>query len=579
MPLTTALYTGMSGLNANQTALDVIGNNIANVNTTAFKGSRALFQPEYSETYSFGTPPGGTFGGSNPSQKGLGVRVGKIQRNFASGNIKLTGMKTDMAIDGDGMFVLDGGERYFSRSGHFELNADSYLVSPEGLYVMGYGVDQNYNILEGSLDRLRIPTNKVTIARATSNVTLEGQLGGASTEVKVATQGTVLESNALTDSTAAGGTVANTSLLTDLREDGNLAPIFEIGTTLNFEGMRGASRLQGPRKLDITATTTVEELQDFMVSAFGVNTDPTLTPAGCRPAGHDIKNNSNGTWSLEIVGNIGEENAIQIGTGGLTVTVTGNPTQAATVPGPLTFGSSQEANGTSVFSSYEAYDSLGNKAMVDLTFVLLSQDNSGREWGFYANSLDDTDVSTVLGSGTINFDPKGDYLASSGTTLTIDRDSTGVLSPLQVKMELSGISGVLREGKRPRVQLSSQDGEAAGTLTNFSVSGDGTITGSFSNGSTRELGRLAVATVPNYAGLIDAGESMFKAGPNSGEAIIAAPMTNGAGKIVAGAIETSNVDISREFIDLIVASTGFSAASRIITTSNQLLTELLSIVR
>ena len=74
MPLTTALYTGMSGLNANQTALDVIGNNIANVNTVAFKGARALFQPEFSETYSFGTPPGTVFGGSNPSQKGLGVR-------------------------------------------------------------------------------------------------------------------------------------------------------------------------------------------------------------------------------------------------------------------------------------------------------------------------------------------------------------------------------------------------------------------------------------------------------------------------------------------------------------------------
>ncbi len=582
MPLTTALYTGMSGLNANQTALDVIGNNIANVNTTAFKGSRALFQSEFSETYSFGTAPGAVYGGTNPSQKGLGVRAGRIQRNFAAGNVKVTSVSTDVAIEGNGLFVIQNAERYFTRNGHFQLNAEDYLTAADGSYVMGYGVDGNYNIVESALTPMQIPLNKITVAKATSRIVMDGQLGGGDDLVE-STQGTTLRSDALRE--ASGGAVDETTALVDLRryDDGAETEVFFAGTTLSFNGLRGTTeREQGLRTLEVDATTTLGDLMDFMVDSFGIDTTAP-TPAGATPAGWalaQVDADGDGTddsWVFDITGNVGAENAIRLGNEGLR-------SSSNTVPGPLSFDETAAAVGSSAYTSLEVYDSLGIPKQVDLTFVFESDDNSGRMWRWFANSPDDSDASTVLGTGTVSYDTQGDFIEATNTTLRIDLDDSGSLTPLQVDMDLSGTSGVVEGAGITNetdmgVTLAGQDGEKAGTLVDFSIGEDGKIMGSFSNDSTRVLGQLALATFSNYGGLVDAGQNLFKEGPNSGAAIIGAPLSNGAGRVWGGAIETSNVDISREFIDMIVASTGFSASSRVVTTSNQLLTELLQTVR
>jgi flagellar hook protein FlgE len=125
----------------------------------------------------------------------------------------------------------------------------------------------------------------------------------------------------------------------------------------------------------------------------------------------------------------------------------------------------------------------------------------------------------------------------------------------------------------------TQDGYASGTLTGFSVGADGVITGSFSNGLTRTLGQLAVATFTNPEGLVSSVNNLYMVGPNSGQPVIAPPQTLGAGRVLSGALELSNVDLTREFIGLITATTGFSASGRVISTSNDLLNELLTIAR
>ena len=124
-----------------------------------------------------------------------------------------------------------------------------------------------------------------------------------------------------------------------------------------------------------------------------------------------------------------------------------------------------------------------------------------------------------------------------------------------------------------------QDGAPIGTLSSFSVGRDGIITGGFTNGLTRTLGQVAVATFSNPAGLVETGGNMFTTGPNSGNPIVGEPLELGAGAIVGGALELSNVDLSQEFINLILASTGYSAASRVITTTDQLMQQLLVIGR
>src|SRR3954464_8500339 len=111
MALTSTLFTGLSGLDVNQARLNVVGNNIANVNTVAFKSSRTLVKPQFYVTDAAGAPPSADFGGENPSQRGLGAVVASIQKNFTPGPIEPTGKPTDMAIDGDGFFIVQGKEQ------------------------------------------------------------------------------------------------------------------------------------------------------------------------------------------------------------------------------------------------------------------------------------------------------------------------------------------------------------------------------------------------------------------------------------------------------------------------------------
>ncbi|MCA9297940.1 MAG: flagellar hook basal-body protein, partial [Phycisphaerales bacterium] len=125
MASNTALFTGLSGLNANARHIDVIGNNIANSNTTAFKSSRLMFQDQLSHTMRLGTPPAAPHGGTNPYQVGLGVKISGTQRNFSTGALSATGDPRDLAIDGDGLFVVErDGARYFTRDGSFRQNED-----------------------------------------------------------------------------------------------------------------------------------------------------------------------------------------------------------------------------------------------------------------------------------------------------------------------------------------------------------------------------------------------------------------------------------------------------------------------
>src|SRR4030095_8233426 len=135
MALSSALFTGLSGLDVNQARLNVVGNNIANANTVAFKSSRALFKPQFYVTENGGTPPGADFGGTNPSQRGLGAQVSTIEKDFSAGSIEPTGTPTDMATDGDGFFVVKGEKQSYTRDGSFNLNGANQLVTNSGEFV------------------------------------------------------------------------------------------------------------------------------------------------------------------------------------------------------------------------------------------------------------------------------------------------------------------------------------------------------------------------------------------------------------------------------------------------------------
>ena len=279
--MASTLSTGLSGLDVNQTALNVIGNNIANMNTTAFKSSQALFTPQFYVTQQSGTAPNATFGGANPSQLGLGAQVSSIDTDFSPGSIEATGINTDMAIDGNGFFVLQasGGQQY-TRDGAFSLNSNNQLVTSTGALVQGYGVDAKGNIVSGALQNVTIPLGQTTTAQATQNVTIQGNLNAGG---NIATGASILTSQALT--TGDGSALGNNTTLVNLFSTGATpAPIVAAGDTLTLTGTRGSATL-APESLTVTASTTVSDLLNFLNGGLGIDTgvNPPNTPPPAPP--------------------------------------------------------------------------------------------------------------------------------------------------------------------------------------------------------------------------------------------------------------------------------------------------------
>lgn len=417
MGLTSSLFTGLSGLDSNQTWLNVIGNNIANANTTAFKASTVSFSPQFYVTDQSSNAPNGDFGGTNASQEGTGSQVAAITADFTPGQISTTGVDTDLAISGDGFFVLNStvGQQ-FTRDGQFTLNSNDQLVTSSGAYVQGYGVDANGNIVPGGLQNITIPLGQETEAAATKNVTLEGNLnsGGA-----VASGATILSSQAFTTS---GGTApTDTTLLSDLVTTGGTpTALLNVGDTLTLAGTRGSADLPSD-SFTVTATSTVNDLENFINQAMDIDT--TVSEPGNPTPGTTLQTTGT-TAQLTIIGNTGTDNALTLGAQGL-VDSTGDATPfiiSAGTDGTFTDNPTGESTNTTI----TAYDSLGNPITINLTTVLESASTSGTTWRFYATSPNnEAATGDILGNGTLSFSTNGALLSSTGTGISIDRTGTG----------------------------------------------------------------------------------------------------------------------------------------------------------
>ena len=215
---------------------------------------------------------------------------------------------------------------------------------------------------------------------------------------------------------------------------------------------------------------------------------------------------------------------------------------------------SAAADGTTITRAMSLYDSTGNERQLNLTFT-----KAAGAW-----SLSATDGTSTNAYGPVTFDANG-ALTSAGTFAV-----GGVTVDIS---KLTGFAGL------DTVTPLKQNGQAAGTLQSFSLGSDGTITGAFSNGLKQVIGRIALASFTNPAGLEKAGGSLFQTTVNSGNPQLGAAGTGGRGTLAGGALEMSNVDLSSEFTNLIVAQRGFQANSRVITTSDEVLQELVNLKR
>jgi len=567
----TALYNGMSGLLAHGGSLDVIGDNIANSNTTGFKSSRTEFTTMFSQTFTPGAAPAGDRGGSNPLQIGHGVRIGGTTRDFSSGTVNATGRETDIAIDGNGFLVVErDGNRAYSRYGVLDVDNDGNLVTNDGGKVQGYGVDEEFRILPGVLTDLQVPVGTMRIAEATSSARLGGNLDADGT---VGTRGASIVFDALEGragtAAGAGPADADTALVDLAHADDAAAPRFVAGQTIELRDVEKGGRRLPERSLAVADQTTVGDLLDFLRLSFGIRTDVEDAPGSVT---------LDGAGAITVEGNAGTVNDLDLDPADF---VLRDEDGGIVETSPVAFEKTADANGESVRTTFVAYDSLGTGVEVDASVTLVGRDETGTTWQMLFESPESTDEDLRVGTGLLEFDTRGRLGDIDPISIALDRSGAGAESPLSVDIEFgSGADALTALSDTPSELLALDiDGMPPGTLTGFAFSRDGKIQGTFDNGALRDLGQIALATFANPQGLVAMGDHEYALGPNSGPARVGEPLTARAGGIVGGALEQSNVDLSEEFIRMILASTGYSAAGRVIDTGSEMLRQLVLLGR
>jgi flagellar hook protein FlgE len=403
-----SLSTGVTGLRAHSLWLDVIGNNIANVDTIGYKNAGVTFQDLLSQTIAGETRSTATQGGVNVKQVGLGVTPGAITNSFTQGSVLQTGNPTDVSIQGEGMFVLaDGSDQVYSRAGAFTLDANGTLVDT----VTGFRV-------QGAAGDITLAPGQTTPAVATSTAFFRGNLDG------------------------------------------------------------------------------------------------------------------------------------------------------------------QAATGTNYVGTYNVRDSLGGAHTLTITFT---KNAAAGQWD-WALTESDANITALGGTpGSITFGPTGAITAGATAPITVTyAPAAGVTTPQAITLDfgsaanttpMTGFAGT------STATLASQNGYAAGALTSFAIGPDGTVTGFFDNGTSQTLATLSVAQFANPGGLLKIGSNLWRESANSGVPAIGQPGTGGRGSLISGGLEASNVDLAREFTQLIVAQRGFQANSRVITASDTVLQDLINIIR
>lgn len=553
MGLSAALYNGISGLSTISEALNVIGDNLANVNTPGFKSSTALFETVFSQTLTGATVPTGNLLGTNPIQVGLGTTLASIHRNFTQGSLNSTGNLADLAIQGNGFFILsDGVGVAFTRDGSFALAIDGTLVDPAtGLRVQGWTAVNGVVTPTGSVGDVVIPLG-TSIVQETSNALFTGNFDGSGA---FSTTGTVTDSAGLIDTTTGLAAIAGTALV-DLENAAAVGLGLVAGDTITLTGRRGGA--------DITASfivgtdvTTLGDLATAIEGAFGIVNGSVAVDAD---------------GSILITGDFGTGNEI--------TTVVMTAADAAGVSrtefdnvfntgGGSGFTEITAADGESfILSGLNVFDSLGNAVPLTITFT--RTDTNTLEY------LADSPFGTTVGSGTITYDSNGQFLSVDNALITIDRSGAGAIDPLDITLDFSGTTFLSGENT---LALSSQDGFPIGSLEEFFVGIDGTITGSFSNGLTQIVGQVALASFANQGGLLAVGNNLFTTTGNSGEPLSGVAGSGGRGSIVQGFLEGSNTDMAKEFTNIIITQRGFQANARTISTADALLEEVISLTR
>lgn len=568
-----SLYSGVAGLKTHQTRMDVIGNNIANVNTTAYKSSSMTFSELMSQTTQKASGANATtgVGGTNAKQIGLGVKAGAINTAITTqGSAQSTGNPLDIMITGDNFFVVsNGSENFFTRDGSFYVDgAGNLAMTSTGYNVMGWGVDETTgNIKQDTVTALRIMSaaNMTYPPEATTQANISG----------------ILDENDK-DVTSANGKTVN----------------------LNFFDARGYS---------YTAKFTFKQSSGTASNEYSMELTKLLDSTGAEIDISKVKFGDNSTQTLQtpvtFAGDTYEWDGKQLKTKADNKVVA-DLSAAFNADGTLIDTSNDEAAAKAQQETLDAIAAAyGYEGSTDEFLKLYQKDANGTE----------VTVETMLGNMAKTTTAQGDLVLTTdkdkpmtmdgrffeGVKVIFDTD-TGKLkqvgsnvtdfktnvdfTPLggnfsNITIDLSECTNYDKKGTST-IGATSGDldglgtGRRLGDMIGVSIQKDGMIYASYDNGMTKLLGQIATAAFANASGLEKQGDNLYSATLNSGEFDgIGVDITAGGGYMSTGQLEMSNVDLSSEFTEMITTQRGFQANSRIITVSDTLLEELTNLKR
>ena len=566
-----SLYSGVAGLKTHQTKMDVIGNNIANVNTTAYKSSSVTFADLMSQTTqsASGANQSTGVGGVNARQIGLGVKSGAINVNITSqGSAQSTGNPFDIMITGDNFFVVsDGLSNYFTRDGSFYVDGVGNLcMTSTGYNVKGWGVDpETLSIKKDSVQSLRIMSsdNLTYPPEATTKGLVEGILDKNDTDVN-SESGKYVNLN-FYDSLGYEYTARFAIKSTDVEGEFSV----ELNKIMDSKG----KELDLSEAQDLFGSQTSVQDQESVVfnsNAYAWDTTAkTLTNADGTTVVADLK-------AINIPPTTADDQAAldaiakAYGFDGSTDSFL----NLYVMDGENKVKVSNLLNNAKNGSSPSIFDPDNDAATTTNNFTA-----AGR---FFTGSVLKFNTDTGLFE-SIDGSVKGDTVLGTSKLISDEEKKTSNFE--DIALNWSGISMFNNNGTST-VTATYGDKDGLGTgrrlgdMIGVSIQRDGCIYASYDNGMTKLLGQIATASFPNASGLEKHGDNLYEATMNSGSFDgIGVDVTASGGYMSTGVLEMSNVDLSAEFTEMITTQRGFQANSRIITVSDTLLEELTNLKR
>jgi flagellar hook protein FlgE len=550
--MSRSLFSSASGLLSHQRKLDVVANNLANVNTTAYKAQRIAFADLIYQTLSSGngTSTDKRLAGTNPSQIGNGVRVASIQRNFEQGVLQITGGGFDFAIEGGGFFaVSNNASTYYTRDGQFTLNAKGYLtIANTGMLVqrsgtIGEPAEGKIGYQEPGDSSIKVPLGAVVPGKATATANFSGNIPSAAKPPAEE----ILSSRA--PFKVGGANATSATLLNSLDKN---SVDYVAGDFIDIAGTNpDGSSFSG--SLAVNATTTLGDLATYI--------DSLLTDAN---ATFD-----DATGKLVVTAN-------NVGPAEMSLTFEDDVanTGSTNFDDNEAIVSTEGKDGDIVTTNVQIFDARGQTQTMIAEFQ--KQNNNSWDLTFsFADSVGTFVDSTVTG---IEFNDDGTFFRINGTGVgdsEIEIDFDSIAENQTIKLDF----GKLAHTPINFETFFEQDGFKSGVLKSVNVGGDGLLEGLATNGVRIPIAQLAIASFVNEQALLSEGNNLFSETLNSGSAIVGKGLTGSRGQVVLGNLELSNVDIAYEFTQLIIAQRGFSANARTVTVTDQLLEELTGIVR